>query len=43
MQRADELSQEIIRERSGEPLDIATIVEAAKADLEERHDDIFTR
>ena len=43
MQRADELSQEILRERNSEPLDISTIVEAAKADLEERHDDIFTR
>ena len=36
IQRADELSWEILSERNGEPLDLSTIIDAAKADPEER-------
>jgi prevent-host-death family protein len=41
MRRADDLSQRILSERSGEPLHIERVIESAKADREARHDDIF--
>jgi len=41
MRRADDLGQQILRERSGDPLDIAQVIEAAKDELETRHDDLF--
>ena len=40
---ADELSQRILRERGGRPVDVDLVVLAAKADLEVRHDDLFQR
>lgn len=40
---ADELSQRILRERDGRPVDVELVVLAAKADLEARHDDLFQR
>ncbi len=40
---ADELSQRILRERGGRPVDVDLVVLAAKADLEARHDDLFQR
>jgi prevent-host-death family protein len=41
LRKAEALSQEILRERNGEPLDLGWVVQAAKADLEARHDELF--
>ncbi len=43
LHKAESLSQEILRERNGEPLDLNWVVQAAKADLEARHDELFQR
>ncbi len=43
MAEADELSQRILRERGGHPVDVDLVLQAAKADLEARHDDLFQR
>lgn len=43
LQKAEALSQHILRERGGEPLDLDLVVQAAKDDLEGRHDEIFPR
>lgn len=40
---AEELSQRILRERGGHPVDVDLVLQAAKADLEARHDDLFQR
>lgn len=40
---ADELSQRILRERGGQPVDVDLVVQSAKADLEARHDELFHR
>ena len=43
LQQARELNAEILRERNGAPVDVDSVVQAAKAELEERHDDLFGR
>lgn len=43
LRKAEALSQDILRERNGEPLDLDRVVQAAKADLEARHDELFQR
>lgn len=43
LRRADDLSQRILRERGGKPLDLELVEQAAKADLEARHDELFRR
>lgn len=43
MRKAELLSQEILRRRNGEPLDLDWVAQAAKADLEARHDELFQR
>lgn len=43
LSKAKSLSQEILRKRNGEPLDLDSIVQAAKADLEARHDELIQR
>ena len=43
LRKAEALSQEILRERNGEPLDLDWVVQAAIADLEARHDELFQR
>lgn len=35
------LTQRILAERDGQPFDLDTILELTRADLEERHDDLF--
>lgn len=41
MQKAEALSNEILARRQGQPLDVEMIEQAAKADLEERWDELF--
>jgi hypothetical protein len=43
LRRADELGQQILLERGGEPLDIELVVQAAKDELEARNDYLFYR
>lgn len=43
LRKAESLSQDILRERNGKPLDLDWVVQAAKADLEARHDQLFQR
>ena len=43
LRKAEALSQRILRERAGEPLDLDLVVQADKADLEARHDELFQR
>ncbi len=43
LHQAHDLSQRILRERGGVPLDVDLVVEAAKAELEARHDELFQR
>ena len=43
LRKAEALSQRILRERAGAPLDLDLVVQAAKADLEARHDELFQR
>ena len=43
LRKAEALSQDILRERNGEPLDLDLVVQAAKADLEARHDELIRR
>jgi hypothetical protein len=39
--RADELSQRIVQERGGQPLDVDLVIQAAKEELETCHDHLF--
>ena len=43
LRKAEDLSQRILRERAGAPLDLDLVVQADKADLEARHDELFQR
>jgi prevent-host-death family protein len=43
MAEARELSAQILARRQGKPLDVTLIEAAAKADIEERGDDLFTK
>ncbi len=43
LSKAESLSQEILHRRNGEPLDLDWVAQAAKADLEARHDELFQR
>lgn len=41
MGRAEALSQRILEERGGKPLDLDLVIQASKEELEARHDDFF--
>lgn len=41
LRRANELGERILQERGGQPLDVELVVQAAKDDLEARHDELF--
>ena len=41
--QAHDLSQRILHERGGVPVDVDLVVQAAKAELEARHDELFQR
>ncbi len=43
LRQAHDLSQRILRERGGVPLDVEQIEQASKADLEGRWDDFFVK
>lgn len=43
LRKAEDLSQRILRERAGAPLDLDLVAQADKADLEARHDELFQR
>lgn len=41
LRRADELSERILQERGGQPLNLEAIIQADKDELETRHNDFF--
>ncbi len=43
LRRADELSQRILHERGGYPLDIDLVIQADKEELAARHDELFQK
>jgi prevent-host-death family protein len=43
MAQAEQLSAEILARRQGRPVDVELIEQAAKADLEERWDELFVK
>lgn len=43
LREADELGERIRRERAGQALDVDLVIQAAKDDLETRHDELFHR